>query len=287
MSPEETTLEIIWQKFEEFCKPQTNEIRARFDLLTSFRQGDQSVDKWYNAVQVQINLAKYPQETAKILQRDIFWFFLKDGEFVSRTINDSNLDLDKFPASKVRQLAKKLESSKSTAKYIKQALNEPQATQVHLLKHQCTELPPNKHKKQRKSKPKPFQYRYQHEEKEIDRPPQEHEKYRPEWNKQGERCHKCGDTPHMEGSQCPASRHQCKHCSKIGHFSHLCFRKKVHTRKIQETQWHTNYKLEGTLQSIPWITKKIQMSVKVKTLSVYKCRLRNHKMIKKDVTHNT
>ena len=47
------------------------------------------MDEWYNAVQVQINLAKYPQETAKILQRDIFWFFLKDEEFVSRTINDS------------------------------------------------------------------------------------------------------------------------------------------------------------------------------------------------------
>ena len=92
------------------------------------------MDEWYNAVQAQINLAKYPQETARILQRDIFWFFLKDEEFVSRTINDSNLDLDKFPASKVRQLAKKLESSKSTAKYIKQASNEPQATQVHLLK---------------------------------------------------------------------------------------------------------------------------------------------------------
>ena len=97
LSPEETTLEVIWQKCEEFCKPQTNEIRARFDLLTSFRQGDPSVDKWYNAVQVQINLAKYPQETARILQRDFFWLFLKDEEFVSRTINDSNLDLDKFP----------------------------------------------------------------------------------------------------------------------------------------------------------------------------------------------
>ena len=33
----------------------------------------------------------------------------------------------------MRQLAKKLESYKSTAKYIKQASNEPQATQVHLL----------------------------------------------------------------------------------------------------------------------------------------------------------
>ena len=64
----------------------------------------------------------------------------------------------------------------------------------------CTELPPNKHQRnQRKSKPKSFKYRYQQEEKEIDRPPQEHEKYRPEQNKQAERCHKCGDTPHMEG----------------------------------------------------------------------------------------
>ena len=77
------------------------------------------MDTWYNAVQAQINLAKYPQETARILQRDIFWFFLKDEEFASRTINDSSIDLDKCTGSKVRLLAKKLESSKSTAKYIK------------------------------------------------------------------------------------------------------------------------------------------------------------------------
>ena len=71
LSPEEVCLEEIWKRFEEFCKPQTNEIRARFDLLTSFRQGGHSVDEWYNAVQNQINLARYPQETARILQRDI------------------------------------------------------------------------------------------------------------------------------------------------------------------------------------------------------------------------
>ena len=162
LTPEETCLETIWQKFEEFCKPQTNEIRTRFDLLTSFRQGDQSVDKWYNAVQSQINLAKYPQETARILQKDIFWFFLKDEEFVSRTINDFNIDLDKFPASKVRQLVKKLESSKSTSKCIKQVSNEPQATQVNFLRHQCTELPLNKYQgKQRKFKPRTNNHKYQ------------------------------------------------------------------------------------------------------------------------------
>ena len=45
ISSEELTLEIIWKKFEELCKPQTNELRARFDLLTSFKQGDLSMDQ--------------------------------------------------------------------------------------------------------------------------------------------------------------------------------------------------------------------------------------------------
>ena len=62
---DELCWEMIWIKFEEFCKPQTNDVRARFDLLTRFRQGDMSVDEWYNAVPAQINLAKYPPDTAK------------------------------------------------------------------------------------------------------------------------------------------------------------------------------------------------------------------------------
>ena len=72
---DQLTLEIIWGRFEDFCKPQLNEMQPRFDLLTSFRQGSKSVDEWYNAVQAQVKLAKYPPETAKILHRDIFCFF--------------------------------------------------------------------------------------------------------------------------------------------------------------------------------------------------------------------
>ena len=56
----ELTLDIIWGKYEEYCKPQSNEVRARFDLLTSFCQGNHSMDEWYNAVQAQVNLVKYP-----------------------------------------------------------------------------------------------------------------------------------------------------------------------------------------------------------------------------------
>ena len=98
---DQLTLEIIWERFEDFCKPQSNEVWARFDLLTSFRQGNKSVDEWYNTVQAQVNLAKYPPETTKILHRDIFWFFLRDEEFVSRTISDGSVNLEKFLASKV------------------------------------------------------------------------------------------------------------------------------------------------------------------------------------------
>ena len=110
---EDLTLDVIWNKFEEFSKPQTNEVRTRFDLFTSFHQGSRNVDEWYNAVQAQVNLAKYPREMVKILHCDIFWFFMRDGDFVMKMINEGNVDIQKFPASKVHQLAKKMESSKA------------------------------------------------------------------------------------------------------------------------------------------------------------------------------
>ena len=105
------------------------------------------MDEWHNAVQTQVVLAKYPQETAKILHRDIFWFFLRDEEFVSKTINDSNIDLNKFPASKVRQLAKKMESSKATAKHKKQVASDPPS---NLMCHQPNELPASKFQRKQK-----------------------------------------------------------------------------------------------------------------------------------------
>ena len=236
LPPEELCLDVIWTKFEEFCKPQTNEVRAKFDLLTSFRQGDCSVDEWYNAVQAQINIEKYPPKTAKILHRDEFCFFLRDEELVSKTINDSNIDLNKFPADKVKHLAKKMESSNATPKYIKQVASKPQTTQVHLMWHQHTELPPNRFQRKQKKSFKSRQATNKHyqEDKWRERMPQAHirnynnhqvhtsqEKYSSE-----ERCNKCGDSLHVEGYRCSASRWQCKNCHKFGHSSRLWYKKK-------------------------------------------------------------
>ena len=66
------------------------------------------------------------------------------------------MDLEKFPASNVRQLAKKMESSKAIACHIKQVTGDPQAVQINLMRHQHTEISSGKHKK-RKSFVKPKQ----------------------------------------------------------------------------------------------------------------------------------
>ena len=236
---DQLALDIIWGKFEDFCKLQSNEVHARFDLFTSFQQGNRSVDEWYNVVQAQVNLAKYPPETAKIMQRDIFWFFLRDEDFVSKTISDGSVDLEKFPASKVRQLAKKLESSKATACHIKQVAGDLQAAQINLLRHQCTELPAGKYKKKRAPmKPKQVNHKDQgnggfhlqaQPKKRFDTKGVHSDK---------SRCSKCGDTTHIEGFQCPAKKYQCKACHKFGHFTSMCYQKKQAPSKYRKPKAH-------------------------------------------------
>ena len=81
LSKDDMKLDTIWKRFEDFCKPQSNKLHAQYVLLTSFHQGNKSINKWYNVVQAQVNLTKYPPETAKILHCNIFWFFLHDEDY--------------------------------------------------------------------------------------------------------------------------------------------------------------------------------------------------------------
>ena len=62
----------------------------------------------------------------------------------------------------MRQLAKKLESSKATACHIKQVAGDLQAAQINLLRHQHTELAAGKYKKKR-APMKPMQVSHKHQ----------------------------------------------------------------------------------------------------------------------------
>ena len=50
-----------------------------------------------------------------------------------------------------------------------------------------------------------------------------HKKY--ETHVSPERYKKCGDSQHVEGFRCLASKYQCKNCDKFGHFSSVCYKK--------------------------------------------------------------
>ena len=197
---------------------------AQFDLLTSFHQGNKSVDERYNGVQAQVNLPKYPPETAKILHQDIFWFFLCDEDFISRTITEGSVDLDKFPASRVCQLAKKFESSKTTVHHIKHVAGDPQATQINVMRHQRTELPINRHSKKRRptGKLKPYTMPESSATNQVNKPHDSRKAH-----EMPDCCNKCGDSIHAQGFQYPAKKFQCKVCNKYGHFSSLCYQKKT------------------------------------------------------------
>ena len=66
--------DTIWEKFEEFCKPQSTEVRARFNLLTSFWQG-----KKYGTMQSRPRLLwlSTPQKLPRFFIEISFVSFLK------------------------------------------------------------------------------------------------------------------------------------------------------------------------------------------------------------------
>ena len=141
-----------------------------------------------------------------------------------------------FPASKVRQLSKKMQSSKVTTRNIKQVASHPQVAEINLMRHQHTYLPASKHKKRKPFvKPRPPS----HKNDTSDR--QGH--YKKSFDaknvyKNKERCQTCRDSSHIEGFQCPAKKFQCKSCHKYGHFTSLSYQKKQTSFKSRKPKAH-------------------------------------------------
>ena len=123
-----------------------------------------------------------------------------------------------------------------------------QATQIHLMRHQCTELSNGKYKKWKpQAKPRPMQ------NKNVEQKQSSHYKksFDPRnAHKQKERCRKCGDSTHLEGFQYPAKRYQCKSCHKFGHFTSVCFMKGQQKQAYHKTCKPKVHQLTaGTIQA--------------------------------------
>ena len=159
------------------------------------------------------------------------------------------------------------------------------------MRHQHTELPHNKfQRKQWKFKPRQSNSRNQQEHQQYDRINEEcHKQIKSSnKNKQTQKTHAPDVVipPHMQGFRCPAEEHQCKYCKKIGHFSHMCFKKPQEQtyKKGHINPKHTNYKIEDTFQLINSMIKMIQAIVR--THSASKGRSNQSKLTMKVVKHS-
>ena len=115
-----------------------------------------------------------------------------------------------------------MESSKATAKHIRQVAGDLSVTQIQLMQHQHTKLPAGNYPKRKKTataRQKPQNHRS----------PEHHTSQKPfdlqKPETHSDRCTRCGDTLHAKGFQCPARKFQCKVCHKFGHFTRVCYQK--------------------------------------------------------------
>ena len=103
--------------------------------------------------------------------------------------------------------------------------SELQATKVNLLRHQRTEISPNKSKqKQLNNKSRSKNVGYSSETN------QQQAQYKKTFNPRqilnsDDRYPKCVDSKHIEGFQCSTCTYQCRNCHRFGHFSSLCYKK--------------------------------------------------------------
>ena len=134
---------------------------------------------------------------------------MRDEDFVMKTINEGNVDIQKFPASKVHQLTKKMESSKAIAKHIRQVAGGIPAAQVQLMHHQHTQLPARNFPRRKSNSTsgwKPQNCKMP----DVPTMWKTPDMLRPEAH--SEKCNRCSDTPHAKGFQCQARKFQCKIC---------------------------------------------------------------------------
>ena len=122
--------------------------------------------------------------------------------------------------------------------HIKSVARDPQAAQINLLRHQCTELPAGKYKKKRPPV-KPCQSNHKQSSESYHAQAQHKKRFDPKsTHNNKDRCSKCGDTGHIKGFQCQVKKYQCKACHKFGHFTSMCFQKKQTNFKPRRPKAH-------------------------------------------------
>ena len=230
---DEITPDQLFEHLDEECKPGGSAYRSRSDLWHNTKQGNMTLDDFYNKIERLCDLCSFSPEEYKAFHRDAFLFNLSNQgttQWVIEQLSKEDANPSKLSPQHIKNLAKTIEQNRATGQYLSTNANTGENASINLLRHQHTRISEKKYQKPNKSKHSQFNQQEQS--------PQPNKKSCSQWNDNDESdnkdhknkkkfksddCTQCGNYKQKEGFRCPASQYKCKICSKMGHFPKICF----------------------------------------------------------------
>ena len=209
-------LKPVFTKLEEYTKPQSNQILARFQLR-SLKQGNMTLEEFVTKARLLIDDGGYAEATKDETLRDTLVFGLASDKVRKDAIalgNDLTL-------KQVYDLAKVEESTRTQMDIISPTGREDNSS-IHAVrskKSSHTKTFPAQNQ-QTRQKQRPIQYSSANHQQ------TQQSKFRG--------CMRCGGK-HAKTDACPAKNAQCNFCRKIGHFMKVCLKRNSKVHEMSET----------------------------------------------------
>ncbi|CAG2185889.1 unnamed protein product [Mytilus edulis] len=187
-------LKTYYEKFENYVKPKSNKLYARYKFTTRKQSDVETFEQFVTDLRILINDCDYQQKEEML--RDQIVFTVKSQKIREKLINEgSDLTLEK-----AIDIARTYELSKQQLRSM-----NGEDTSIHALKKK-----PSAHTSTRREEYVPRKYNSQRNSK----------------------CGKCG-RDHRRNEQCPAEGKKCNKCLKMNHFAAMCKTKQNKSRDFR------------------------------------------------------
>ena len=147
---DEITPDQLFECLDEECKHGGSAYRSRFDLWHNTKQGNMTLDDFYNKIERLCDLCSFSPEEHKAFHRDAFLFNLSNQgttQWVIEQLSKEDANPSNFSSQHIKNLAKTIEQNRATGQYLSTNANTGANASVNLLHHQRTQVTQKKYQK--------------------------------------------------------------------------------------------------------------------------------------------
>ena len=160
---DEITPDQLFEHLDEECKPRGSAYRSRSDLWHNTKQGNLTLDDFYNKIKRLCDLCSFSPKEHKAFHRDAFLFNLSNQGTIQQVIEQlskEDANPSNFSPQHIKNLAKTIEQNRAIGQYLSTNANTGENASINLLRHQCTRIS-EKYQKPNKSKCSQFNQQQQ------------------------------------------------------------------------------------------------------------------------------